>query len=107
MYNLAFSPDGKSLASASDDATCAVFDVASGQLITHFKRHTNKCKCVAWRADGQQLVSSSEGTDPRNNLLVWHVSGRLVHTLQGHDDQVSDGCVLVLVLVLVRVRVRL
>ena len=40
VYSVAWSPDGKRLATASDDGTSKVWDAASGQELLTLKGHT-------------------------------------------------------------------
>src|SRR5262245_6556066 len=54
---LAFSPDGKGLASASYDRTVRVWDVATGQERRHFLGHETGVSEVAFAPDGRSLVS--------------------------------------------------
>ncbi|MFW9261055.1 WD40 repeat domain-containing protein, partial [Nostoc sp. CALU 546] len=48
VSSVAFSPDGKTIASASDDKTVKLWDAATGKEITTFKGHSNAVRGVAF-----------------------------------------------------------
>lgn len=55
--SLAFSPDGKEMASAGDDNAIRLWDVNGGGLIAQIGTHTKPVLSVAYAADGKRIVS--------------------------------------------------
>jgi WD40 repeat protein len=81
---LAFSPDGRTLASGGSGGVVKLWDVATGRNLAVLPGHTASVGAVAFSRDGRTLASgSSDGT-----VRVWdvadvnHPSPR--HTLVGH-----------------------
>src|SRR5207245_286348 len=89
---IAFSPDGKSIASGSSLLSFTlgeikIWDRATGKEIrTLLGRHLGPVMELAFSPDGKRLVSA--GFD--KSLIVWDVaSGSRLHTLRGHGELVS------------------
>jgi len=57
---VAWSPDGKRIASGGDDSTIQMWDAATGSTIFTYHGHTNLVWAVAWSPDGKHIVSGSE-----------------------------------------------
>ncbi|HLJ33512.1 MAG TPA: WD40 repeat domain-containing protein, partial [Ktedonobacteraceae bacterium] len=68
-YALAWSPDGKWLASGGDDKTVHVWNASTGQTLVLFKGHTDVIWTVAWSPDGKELASTSQDSTVR----IWKV----------------------------------
>jgi len=84
---VAFSQDGKRLASASFDHTVKVWDAASGQESLTLKGHSDAVMSVAFSADGKRLASASGD----QTVKVWDATnGQETLTLKGHTHNVTS-----------------
>jgi WD40 repeat protein len=87
VLSVAWSPDGKTLASGSRDHAIKLWDGPSGQLLRTLRGHSDYVLSVAWSADGRTLASGSED----HTVKLWDgASGQLLRTLGGHSESVTS-----------------
>lgn len=58
VLGVAFSPDGKRLASVSWDQTAKVWDVSSGRELVTLRGHTGRLHGVTFSPDGKRLATA-------------------------------------------------
>jgi len=90
VYDVAWSPDGKQIASASDDKTVQVWNATTGSTIFTYRGHTGKAHAVAWSPDGQYIASASDDNNDKT-VQVWNATtGSTIFTYRGHTAGVND-----------------
>jgi WD40 repeat protein len=82
---LAFSPDGKYLVSASEDATLKLWNPATGGEIRTLRGHSNIVTSIALNVDGTEIASASLD----HTLRVWNAAtGESIAVLHGPQPTV-------------------
>jgi len=85
VRGVAFSPDGRLLATASTDMTARLWDPATGECVRTLTGHAAGLRGVAFSPDGRLLATASTGKTAR----LWDpATGECVRTLTGHAEAV-------------------
>jgi WD40 repeat protein/uncharacterized caspase-like protein len=86
VSTVAFSPDGKTLASGSWDNTIKLWEVATGQELRTLTGHSSYVTAVAFSPDGKMLASGSWD----KTIRFWNlVSGEELRILKGHSGFIT------------------
>ncbi|WP_422928788.1 WD40 repeat domain-containing protein [Singulisphaera sp. PoT] len=82
---VAYSPDGRSLASASEDRLAKVWDLEQKKPRLELAGHEGRVSCLAYSPDGKTLATGSQD----RTIRLWDAeTGRARGTLKGHRGEI-------------------
>ncbi len=83
---LAWSPDGRRLASASYDRTIQVWDATNGKNLLTYRGHFDRVHSIAWSPDSRYVVSTCQD----GGVHIWDATTKdLVYSYRGHRGSVN------------------
>jgi WD40 repeat protein/predicted amidohydrolase/energy-coupling factor transporter ATP-binding protein EcfA2 len=83
VWSVAWSPNGRYLASGGDGGSILVWDSISGREMARLSGSTGGVWAVTWSPDGRQLASAGDDA----SVSIWDAaSGRLLARLLGHEE---------------------
>ncbi|GCE59596.1 eIF2A-related protein [Microcystis aeruginosa] len=85
VESVAFSPDGKYLATGSNDNIARLWSLQS-HFFVEFKGHKDNIESVAFSPDGKYLATGSSS----NTAHLWDLQGNLIAEFKGHKDNVES-----------------
>ena len=85
VLSVAFSPDGQTIVSGSEDNTIRLWDLGGNPMGQPFQGHSDRVWSVAFSPDGQTIVSGSAD----HTIRLWDLGGNpMGQPFQGHSDRV-------------------
>lgn len=85
VWDIVFTPNGRSIVSAHGDGSIIIWDAATRERLTNFNEHAAPVRAVAFSADGRLIASAGDD----RSIIVWNSETmRKEVSLAGHDARV-------------------
>jgi len=91
VYAVAFSPDGKALATASEDRTARLWDAATLKPLGTTPKHQGWVQAVAFSLDGKALATASRARESHWNSEPTQGANPYYHCGWGLTDEVAKA----------------
>ena len=85
VRSIAFTPDGKILASGSHDSNIKLWNIETGECLQTLTGHTSGIQSLAFNQDGTTVVSGSNDKTVR----LWNIQTGECLILQGHTNNIT------------------
>lgn len=82
IQKVAFSRDGRAIASASLDGSVKLWEAGTAKFLTSFVGHRGEVRAIAF----SDTILATGGLD--RTIKLWQPDGTLIKTLSGHQDQI-------------------
>jgi len=87
VLDVAFSPDGKRVISASEDGTARIWNASTGKLERTLRGHAEAVNSAAFSADAERVVTAgADGT-----VRVWNLRDGGAVVMRGHEGPVLSA----------------
>jgi WD40 repeat protein/uncharacterized protein YegL len=88
VWSIAFSPDQKSVLTASEDGTARIWDTETGKELQQLNHKSVKLNSAKFSHDGKLIVTSSN----IGIAWIWDAeTGQLLHALKGHEEAIRSS----------------
>jgi small GTP-binding protein len=87
INQLKWSPNGRYLASSSNDKSIRIWDLTNGKCVSVLEGHKLAVRSIAWSPDGDKIISGSDDA----NIYVWDVkTKKIIREIMDHTHAVLN-----------------